>query len=155
VIPGVVAAAGGDAAPLWLNSGGPASRTRTERVQATILGRKEGHVRCPRVYRLGLRFDGLEPVETMHRMLTKRGFESPEALRTRFAVPQGRLIATALPEVTERLDVRAAPPDEVLEQALMLGLCTQHLYDAARPVLWTSASLRRALELFDPAGFYA
>ena len=29
------------------------------------------------------------------------------------------------------------------------------IYDPARPVLWTQAALKRRLELFDPAGFYA
>ena len=37
----------------------------------------------------------------------------------------------------------------------MRGLCTAQLYDPARPVLWTQAALKRRLELFDPAGFYA
>jgi hypothetical protein len=37
----------------------------------------------------------------------------------------------------------------------MLGLCTAHLYDPGRPVLWTRASLKRVLELFEPGGFYA
>ena len=51
--------------------------------------------------------------------------------------------------------MRTAPESEVLEQALLLGLCTAQLFDAERPVLWTQASLTRGLELFDPTGFYA
>jgi hypothetical protein len=35
-----------------------------------------------------------------------------------------------------------------------LGLCTRHLFDPSRPVLWTRSSVTRALELFDPVGFY-
>jgi hypothetical protein len=141
--------------PLWLNSGGPSSRTRTERVQTTLLGRSEGHVRCPRAFRLGLAFGRRDPLAAMNELLAEHGFRSPEDLRDRYAVPAGRLIATALGDDTSRTDVRLATADEVLRQALMLGLCTQHIYDAARPVLWTRASLRRALELYDPAGFYA
>ena len=45
--------------------------------------------------------------------------------------------------------------DSVLEQALLLGLCTAYQYDPARPVLWTRASLTRRVELYEPAGFYA
>jgi hypothetical protein len=131
------------------------SRTRTERVRTTLLGRAGGQVRCPRAFRLALQFGRLDPVAAMNRLLARHGYASPEELRARFAVPPGRLIATPLPDDTRRLDVREAPPDDVLEQALLLGLCTQHLYDPARPVLWTKASLRRGLELFDPAGFYA
>ncbi len=141
--------------PLWANSGGPASRTRKERVQATLLGRDRGHVRCPRVLRVALWFDLLDAVEVMTTMLRKQGFSDPEELRREFSIPSQRLIASVLPENTQRVDARYAEPRIVLEQALLLGLCTQHLYDPARPVLWTTASLRRGLELFDPAGFYA
>jgi hypothetical protein len=37
----------------------------------------------------------------------------------------------------------------------MLGLCTAHIFDPERPVLWTLNSVTRAVELFDPAGFYS
>src|SRR5205085_11648706 len=36
------------------NSGGPMSRRRTERLSATVLGRDDGAIRCPRVLRVGL-----------------------------------------------------------------------------------------------------
>lgn len=143
------------APPLRANSGGPASRTRKERIHATLLGRDHGHVRCPQVRRLALWFDLLDPLEVMATLLAREGFSSPEELRGAFDVPPGRLMATLLPESTQRLDVRCAPPREVLEQALLLGLCTEHLYDPGRPVLWTRKSLWRGLELYDPAGFYA
>jgi hypothetical protein len=142
-------------APLWLNSGGPASRTRTERVRDSIVGRDDGHVRCPSAYRVALWFDVLDPLTVMRKLMRREGFSDPEELRREFAIPMRPLMASALPEHTSRIDVRDAEPRMVLEQALMLGLCTQHLYDPGRPVLWTRASLRRALELFDPAGFYA
>jgi hypothetical protein len=142
-------------APLWLNSGGPMSRTRTERVRDSLVGRGVGHVRCPSVHRLALAFEGEDPVDVMHELLGRHGLSSPEDLRAKFRVPAVRLIATPLPPATPRLDARTGPAPDVLLQALMLGLCTQHLYDPARPVLWTAASLGRALELFDPRGFYA
>jgi len=142
--------------PLWLNSGGPSSRTRKERIQATLLGREEGHVRCPRILRIGLRFDPLaDAVGLMTKILRKQGLRDPESLRDAYAIPGGRLIATPLAATAPRLDARYDEPRAVLEQALLLGLCTAHLYDPGRPVLWTTASLRRGLELFDPAGFYA
>ena len=37
----------------------------------------------------------------------------------------------------------------------MLGLCTTQVFDPDRPVLWTTTSLTRFVELFDPRGFYA
>ncbi len=151
----VPASATSPVSPHWANSGGPASRTRKERVEATLLGTKQGHVGCPRVLRVALWFDLLDPVEVMAKILRQEGFSDPEELRREFTIPPQRLIASVLPENTQRIDARYAEPRVVLEQALLLGLCTQHLYDPARPVLWTTASLRRGLELFDPVGFYA
>jgi hypothetical protein len=128
-------------------------------VSATLLGSRTGHVRCPRVYRLGLHFapdlEPADPVDHLFRLLAAQGYDGPEALRRSFAIPTCRLIAAPLTGDPAPLDVRASSPQEVLEQALLLGLCTRHLYDPARPVLWTTASLERRLELFDPAGFYA
>jgi hypothetical protein len=141
--------------PQWLNSGVPSRRTRTEHIRATLLGRNEGHIRCPRVHRIALWFGHLDPLDVMEELLREAGFSSAEELRQIFAIPQGRLIATPLPDSAKRLDPQSAPPRQVLEQALMLGLCTQYLYDPGRPVLWTRASLQRGLELFDPTGFYA
>lgn len=142
--------------PMLANSGGPASRTRKERIQATLLGREKGTVRCPRVRQIGLYFDFTEePVEVMTRFLRRQGFRDPEELRREFAVPPGRLIAAPLPWTTWRINPAVDPPRAVLEQALLLGLCTANLYDPGRPVLWTRASLLRILELFEPEGFYA
>ncbi len=135
------------------------SRTRTERLQSALLGRDTGHIRCPRVRRLALSFDpGLDPsdpVELMYGHLRALGLSTPEALREIHPHPPGPLLAAPLSPEIPGLDVRSAAPGEVLAQALLLGLCTRHLYDPARPVLWTYASLTRRLELFDAAGFYA
>jgi hypothetical protein len=145
----------GQRTPLWLNSGSPSNRTHRQQIRATLLGRGEGHIRCPRVYRLALWFGRLDPIDVMEKLLRRSRFSSPEELRQVFAIPGGRLIATPLPDCMAGLEVQIAPPRQVLEQALMLGLCTQHMYDPGRPVLWTRASLLRGLELFDPTGFYA
>jgi hypothetical protein len=60
-----------------------------------------------------------------------------------------------LTETERRISVADRNRRRVLKQALMLGLCTAHVYDPARPVLWTAASLSRGLDLFEPQGFYA
>jgi hypothetical protein len=141
--------------PLSANMGGPMSRTRKERVSSTLLGRDGGPIRCPRVIRLGLDFDGKAPVETLGRILAEEGYGSQEGLREDFPMPERRLVCRLLPEGAERLPVATGRRAEVLRQALMLGLCTAQYFDPLRPVLWTEASLARGLELFDPAGFYA
>jgi hypothetical protein len=132
------------------------SRTRSERIASTLLGRDDGAIRCPRSLRLGLAFPRrADPVKAIETLLRSNGYASAEELRDAFALPQGRLICRPLDPKAPRLAVRDAPEREVLEQALLLGLCTAQLFDPERPVLWTQASLTRGLELFDPAGFYA
>ena len=139
---------------LICNSGGPASRTRHETISSSVLGKGDAVIRCPRVIRLALDFGGRSAVAAMESLLAAESYSSTEELLACCAIPKVRLIcrADARPEP---LKVDEALPAAVLEAALMLGLCTQVLYDPARPVMWTEASLARRLELFDPEGFYA
>jgi len=140
----------------WANSGGPASRTRKVRIASSLLGQEEGNIRCPRLIHLGLRFpDGVDPVAYTTALLNEQGHGHPEELRDRFAPPERPYVCRAAPPGSPRLDVTSASVEETLGQALLLGLCTAHRYDPLRSVLWTQASLTRALELFDPTGFYA
>ena len=140
---------------LHANMGGPMSRTRTEKVVSTLLGRDDGAIRCPRVLRIGLKFEAAVCVEAIERLLDEAGFTDPEELRGQFVHPDRRLACRPLPADAWRLSVRRGSRDEVLRQAFLLGLCTAHLYDPARPVLWTETSLGRGLELFDMGGFYS
>jgi hypothetical protein len=144
------------APPLYANIGSPMSRVRTERVHSTVLGRDDGVIRCPRLIRLGLRFEsGIDPVAQLETLLLMERIESPEHLRQRFTVPAGRLICRPVAGDGGRIAITDRNRRRVLEQALMLGLCTAHVYDPCRPVLWTVASLSRCLDLFEPEGFYA
>ena len=141
---------------LRANIGGPMSRTRTERVRTTLLGRDDNVIRCPRVIRLGLRFEAsIDPVTQLETLLLMERIDGPEDLRQRFRIPPGRLICRSFTGNEHRTSVEDPNRRRVLKQALMLGLCTAHLYDPARPVLWTTASLSRGLVLFEPEGFYA
>ena len=141
--------------PEWhCNSGGPRSRSRTERLTTSLLGNNEGAVRCPRVIRLGLDFSGHDPLTAVHALLWEQGLEHAEQLRDMFEPSRDRCICR-LDLKPRRLVVASADPLEVLCQALLLGLCTPWLYDPGRPVLWTRSSLSRCLELFDGRGFYA
>ena len=59
-------------------TGSPRSRERTESIRSTLLGRVSGLVRCPRVIRLGLRFEkGDDPVTVITNMLAEDGFLGP------------------------------------------------------------------------------
>jgi hypothetical protein len=137
------------------NSGGPMSRTRKERIRATLLGNDNGLVRCPSVLRVGLCFPAGDPVDLLTGILAEEGYGSPEDLRDELAFPDHRLVARPSPDHFGSVDACHGARRDVLWNALVLGLCTAQLYDPSRPVLWTQASLTRRLELFDPAGFYA
>jgi hypothetical protein len=139
----------------YANTGGPSSRTRSERIVATLLGTDDGPIRCPRIVRVGLELPGGDPVGFMSDLLAEEGYGSPEDLRDELAIPPHRLVARPSPDGAGVVDPRCDARRDVLWNALVLGLCTAQLYDPARPVLWTQASLARRLELFDPAGFYA
>lgn len=150
--------AGAEMPVLYANIGGPASRQRTQTISSTLLGKSSGYVRCRSVIRLGLIFQkGEDPVIVITELLKREGYSSPEALRSEFTLPAERLICRQLPlelRYGAGLEVNNSDSKEVLEQALLLGLCTAQLFDPARPVLWTEASLTRFLELCEPGGFY-
>lgn len=139
----------------YANIGGPMSRTKKERISSSVLGNDDGAIHCPRVIRLGIDFGGRSPLESLETLLSEEGFSSPEDLRNEFIIPQGRLICRPLPESVSRMPFDKSPPFDILEQALLLGLCTAQIFDPERPVIWTETSITRGLELFDPAGFYA
>jgi hypothetical protein len=141
--------------PVHANTGGPGSRTRTEHIASSLLGRDDGAIRCPRIIRLGLKFKPRSnPLNVLGTLLKANGYSSPEDLRYEFVIPASRLICRPCKEESFRIDVASCDPRLVLEQALLLGLCTAQLFDPSRPVLWTGSSVTRALELFDPSGFY-
>jgi hypothetical protein len=140
---------------VWANSGGPASRRRTERVQASLLRTSSGPVRMPRLIRAGLRFGDREPIGAVLEALARAGLDDAELLRSRYAAPPAPLLVRVVPDAAWSVPVESASDDQLLEQALLLGLCTAFQYDPARPVLWTRASLTRCVEMHDAAGFYA
>lgn len=140
---------------LRANMGGPMSRTRTEKITSTLLGRDHGTIRCPCVLRIGLKFEAAVCVDAIERLLAEAGLADPEELRGRFPHPGRRLACRPLPADAGRVSVARGARDAVLRQAFLLGLCTAQIYDPARPVLWTEASLGRGLELYDLGGFYS
>ena len=140
---------------MWANSGGPASRRRTEHVLASLLRDDSAPLQLPRVIRAGLHFGKREPLDVVLGALARAGLDDAELLRERYAAPVTPLLVRVVPNARWGVQVARASDDSVLEQALLLGLCTAYQYDPARPVLWTRASLTRRVELYEPAGFYA
>ena len=136
------------------NSGGPRSRTRTQGIRSRLLGRPDGHVRCPSLLRLGLDFRNEDPLQSVERLLDESGFRHREAAQEVLLPDLPRRLCVQTPGIVP-LRVHRADPLDVLRQALMLGHCTAWLYDPARPLIWTRASLLRRVEIFDEEGFYA
>ncbi len=141
--------------PWLLNAGGPRSRTRKLRITSSLLhGKGKVRFRCRRV--IGLRFpDDSDPVDLVYARLQAAGLVHPEALKERYPPQLGPCLCHPAGPRARRLDVTASSDDEVLEEALLLGLSTVTHFDPSRPVIWTHASLTRCLELIDPRGFYA
>jgi hypothetical protein len=139
--------------PHWCNTGSPRSRSRTERIQSTILGRDAGFVRCPSVIRVGLSFVSADPLEVVEKLMGAAGITEPEMLRARYPSPAEPCICRA-ERGSHLLPVETSPRDEVLAQVLILALSTPCLYDPGRPLLITRTSLTRRLELFDARGYY-
>ena len=137
-----------------LNSGGPSSRTRTERIRSTVLGDDEGPIRCPPVLRVAIDFGSRDPLECVSRWLRRAGFADGKEARTAFDLPPSPCICRADPAPQPPRASSLAACDG-LRLALLLGLCTPWLYDPGRPLLWTRASLTRRLVLYDGGGFYA
>lgn len=136
------------------NSGGPSSRKRTERLSSTLLGQEAGAIRCPRILRVGLDFGLENPLTWVRDALHACGFADEREARTAMALPAEPYMCRTDPDPSPT-PVTSLAPDAALYQALVLGLCTPWLYDPARPVLWTRASLMRQLELFEAGGYYA
>ena len=136
------------------NTGGPCSRRRSERLSATVLGREEGVVRCPRVLRVGLDFGKRSPLTYARGLLKTCGFSDEQEARLALALPQAPYVCRPNPAPSPT-PVASLMASDALYQALLLGLCTAWCYDPRRPVLWTRAGLTRQLELFDGGGFYA
>jgi len=140
--------------PQWLNTGGPRSRSRSERLYSTILGKDRGSVRCPRVIQVALDFGAADPLEVVARLLEEAGIHDPEMLRGRFDVPREPCICQASRSPSS-LSVEGGGRSEVLRQVLILGLSTSFHYDPGRPLLFTRTSLTRRLDVYDARGFYA
>jgi hypothetical protein len=135
------------------NMGGPRSRTRTETIETSLLGKTRGSIRCPLIISLGLDFGKYSPVRTVEQIMRNEGFRDPEEMKARFLTITGMRVCHISLQ-PNRISVVKAMPGTVLHQAVLLGLCTTTFFDPSRPVIWTNASLTRCLDLFDTRGFY-
>jgi len=137
------------------NSGGPTSRRRAENVLASLLRDDTSPIRLPRVIRAGIHFHDRDPLDAVLEAMARTGLDDAEQLRARYDAPTAPLLVRVVPDARWGARIDGSSDDAILQQALLLGLCTGWQYDPSRPVLWTRASLTRRVELFEAAGFYA
>lgn len=150
----IIAACHGEDIGYHANSGGPASRRRSERLCSTVLGNDDGPASCSLVLHVGLDFRGADPLTVASRVLADCGYADEAEARAALDLPAQPRICRVNPSLRSPT-VSRFRRREVLRQLILLGLCTECRYDPSRPVLWTRASLSRRLELFAPEGFYA
>jgi hypothetical protein len=136
----------------WANAGAPMSRSRSQAVMSSLLQGDQASFQC--CARLGVDFGKRDPQRAVRLAMRAARIREPEALRERFAVPAEPWLCRevrdlAVPRVQELTQ------EQLLEHALLLGLCTPWLLDPRRPVLLTHAALTRRLEVYAFRGFYA
>lgn len=135
------------------NIGGPYSRGRKERLTSSLLGLETRHIRCPRVTTLALYFGGVHPVMAMEELCVQLGLDGPEGARHAVELPAARLMVHPNP-AARPLSVERSDPQAVLQTALILGLCSSTFFDPKRPVIWSTASLQKRLDLYHLGGMY-
>ncbi len=147
-------------APYLCNSGGPRSRTRSESISLTLLGDRKrfGHWECTEI--VFLRFpDRVSPRQWCLDALVRLGYSHPEDLLPLVQIPGKPLHARAVkkpgPIDGDTPNPLAQASLQDLRAALILGKCTDELFDPAPPAIWSNRRLTRAIELYEPGDFYA
>jgi hypothetical protein len=116
------------------NSGGPCSRTRKERIRATLLGTDDSAIRCPRIVRVGIHFPNDDPVGILSEILNEQGYRIPRTARR--AAIDHRLIAWPWAESGGAVDPRH--DERPISCGTRAGVAQHN--DPARLVLWTASS---------------
>ena len=139
---------------LWWCMGPP---MRSQKVRTTLLGDTKKKIGWPSRMTVGLIFsESVIPVDFIEKLLARKGYASCERLREIYALPPSPLTCRAIGGKARKfLNAERGKPEEVLHQALLLGLCGQNVYDPLRPVIWTNSRLTRKVELFEVGEFYA
>ena len=144
------------------NTGGPRSRTRTEKIDASLFPDRGsqlsdpdegGHLGAQRVGGLWAVFDETGSLrDAALEAVSKRGFTNPdEAFAKLDGIPRVRLHCRRASGEYSR-EGAVLPGDDALEflrRALVLGKCCRGLYDPGRPVILTEKRLQERLELYE------
>ena len=147
--------------PYNFNIGGPSTRTRTEELYASLLADPRRSGFWPRVDLVGISFpDGVVPRQWCLELLAGRGYRSPDDVLAEVTIPPGPLHCREYHPMDDQDYIVAkgwarAPIDVVLRSALILGKCSDEIYDSGRPSIWTNRALVRVVALYSMGDFYA
>ena len=144
------------------NTGGPRSRTRTEKIDASLFPDRGsqlsdpddgGHLGARRVGGLWAVFDETGSLrDAALEAVSKRGFTNPdEAFAKLDGIPRVRLHCRRASGEYSR-EGAVLPGDDALEflrTALVLGKCCRGLYDPERPVILTEKRLQERFDLYE------
>lgn len=108
------------------------------------------------VITVGLFFENNKDLfDYIWKIMNDFGYKNPDELRSSLKIPQKRLICMDLRRDKKiETALKKLKKEEILRNALILGLCSKYFYDPDRPVIWTSSSLKRIVSLYDIGGFY-
>ena len=120
------------------------SRRRTERVVASVLRDEASRIRLPQVIRAGLHFGDRDPLQAVLESLARVGLDDAELLRERFKAPATPLLVRTVPDARWGIQVARGSDDSILQQALLLGLCTAWPLRRRGPVCAAASRTRAA-----------
>ena len=147
--------------PRLENTGGPMSRTRKERIQSEMLGNATLEIGWPQEHFVYLDHTGHKNVfERIDHCLGQLGFAGPEEASAGLGGMPGvsmhcrRLKSSVNPARSDNGNANSQSPEESLRVALILGRCSEILYDPDKPVIWTRGRLVRPVRLYHAENFY-
>ena len=95
--------------------------------------------------------------------LAAAGFRDPTEARASFDLPKGRRLVIGWdgldanqrpPRLVDEDYPATLSPTECVQAALILSLCSTHLYDDEGPLIWTNHRLRRLVRLGQSRRFH-
>jgi hypothetical protein len=96
------------------------------------------------------------PINKILKIVEKTGINDINKLKSKFNYPDKRLICRELDDKESVLipDINKSDDNEILKNALILGLCSDYLYDPERDIILTNSKIKRVVALYRPEDFY-
>ena len=108
-------------------------RTHRKQLTSTLFGKEAGTVRLPSLGHFGIEFqEESDPRQVVFDALLRLGFQSPEELRAVYETPpMPCMVVPSRFNPSVSVESLFLEDHELLEVALVLGLCSKTVYDPA------------------------